>query len=507
MNSKFEKITENELNQNLRDKMDSIDNHIADNNIHVSSTDRIKWDTGSSIGNATSEKAGLFSADDKLKLDKIEASANNYTHPVFNSSGSYIQVDVDPNGHVIKGSNPDHLNITVTNSDQLGGRPAAGYATLLNPNFSGVVNAPTQSVSTSNNSVATTQFVHNVLTATGAGYIHPLSGITTELLPAGTDIVLKNSVASVAAISTTYPNPVEKWLVPVVPDSTNPSNCTYYLYKNSSWNLVDINDLWTKSFLITTVNKYGHVVEGSNPTSLDITVTNSNKLGGIDSSSFAKLDSPSFVGTPILATSLDINDSSNKLATTAFTHSLVNSIGNLPIGFEFLQINPNTPSGCLPFRGVSTTYNREEYKLLWNWLLTQGSYLISDALWWEKFNANDGNVPYYSTGDGSTSFRVPNINAYVRGSGYTSKTAYDSPGTYYRDGIPQLTGTFGVDDQTASQLSGVIKQDGFFTYDARSVLDEGDGRIIRFDSSLAIRVAPEVMPKTIVGTWFVKAKF
>ena len=29
--------------------------------------------------------------------------------------------------------------------------------------------------------------------------------------------------------------------------------------------------------------------------------------------------------------------------------------------------------------------------------------------------------PYYSTGDGSTSFRVPNINVYVRGSGYTSK--------------------------------------------------------------------------------------
>ena len=53
------------------------------------------------IGNATSDSAGLMSAEDKEKLDGIATGANNYTHPAYTqrASGLY-KITVDNTGHV-----------------------------------------------------------------------------------------------------------------------------------------------------------------------------------------------------------------------------------------------------------------------------------------------------------------------------------------------------------------------------------------------------------------------
>lgn len=79
--------------------------------------------------------------------------------------------------------------------------------------------------------------------------------------------------------------------------------------------------------------------------------------------------------------------------------------GGLPVGHEFFTTNPNIPAGCIPLLGGE--YSRTTYADLWAWVQTQSGYLLEESAWQAKAAANGGNVPFYSKGDGSTTFRVP----------------------------------------------------------------------------------------------------
>jgi hypothetical protein len=68
---------------------------------------------------ATPEDDGIFSKEDKTKLDNIEENANNYIHPVSGvTAGLYNQVRVNKQGHVVEGYNASTLinNANATNS-------------------------------------------------------------------------------------------------------------------------------------------------------------------------------------------------------------------------------------------------------------------------------------------------------------------------------------------------------------------------------------------------------
>lgn len=77
----------------------------------------------------------------------------------------------------------------------------------------------------------------------------------------------------------------------------------------------------------------------------------------------------------------------------------------LPVGFEYFTTNPNIPAGSLPLQGG--LYSRLAYPDLWAWVQTQQGYLIEESAWQAKAATNGGNVPFYSKGDGTTTFRVP----------------------------------------------------------------------------------------------------
>ena len=85
----------------------------------------------------------------------------------------------------------------------------------------------------------------------------------------------------------------------------------------------------------------------------------------------------------------------------------------LPVGFEYFQTNPNIQAGSIPF--VGGLWDRTIYSDLWNWVQQQDGYLISEDEWQALAIANNGAVPYYSTGDGSTNFRVPALSIWVKG--------------------------------------------------------------------------------------------
>lgn len=87
---------------------------------------------------------------------------------------------------------------------------------------------------------------------------------------------------------------------------------------------------------------------------------------------------------------------------------LINTQTGLPVGFEFFQTSPNARVGTLPLNGG--VFSRSEYPQLWSWVQSQGDYLIAESEWQSKASKNDGPVPFYSTGNGSTTFRVPDLS-------------------------------------------------------------------------------------------------
>ena len=105
--------------------------------------------------------------------------------------------------------------------------------------------------------------------------------------------------------------------------------------------------------------------------------------------------------------------------------------GGLPVGHEFFTTNPNIPAGCIPLLGGE--YSRTAYADLWAWVQTQAGYLLEESAWQAKAAANSGNVPFYSKGDGSTTFRVPSLKCWVKGA-----NGIEEVGSYLSAGLPIL---------------------------------------------------------------------
>lgn len=180
-------------------------------------------------------------------------------------------------------------------------------------------------------------------------------------------------------------------------------------------------------------------------------------------------------------------------------------IAKLPVGYEFFTFKPAVQTGVLQYLGGE--YSRETYKDLWKWVQTQPDYLISESEWQEKAAANNGNVPFYSTGDGSTTFRVPSIKCWVKGAAETGEI-----GKYLPAGIPNVKGGAGVSSASYSNTHyGTL--DNAFALGETTTLGLNAGSVIAlyngtFDASRCSSVygnADTVQPESIVGVWCVKA--
>ena len=178
--------------------------------------------------------------------------------------------------------------------------------------------------------------------------------------------------------------------------------------------------------------------------------------------------------------------------------------GGISVGYEYFTMNPNIPTGWLPLFGGE--YSREAYKDLWAWVQTQTGYLITEAEWQEKATANEGNVPFYSTGDGSTTFRVPSLKCHVQGANGVEKV-----GSYLAAGLPNIEGyvaNLGLNSNEAK-----ADYSGAFVPSA-STNDYGDSSRgnpktnLAFDASASNSIygnSDTVQPPSIVGMWLVKA--
>jgi microcystin-dependent protein len=178
----------------------------------------------------------------------------------------------------------------------------------------------------------------------------------------------------------------------------------------------------------------------------------------------------------------------------------------VPVGFEYFQMNPNVPEGSLPLLGG--VYSRDTYKDLWAWVQLQGGYLKTEAEWQTLSTANNGNVPFYSSGDGSTTFRVPSLHCWIKGSDGSAQLV----GSYLQAGLPNIEGEVGIFDMIVSVpcASGAFSEytpqpTGAAITPSGTAGINASTRIFKASNSNSIYGnANTVQPESIVGMWLVK---
>lgn len=182
----------------------------------------------------------------------------------------------------------------------------------------------------------------------------------------------------------------------------------------------------------------------------------------------------------------------------------------VPVGFETFTTNPNLQAGWLPLLGGE--YSRTTYADLWAWVQTQNGYLLEESAWQAKATANGGNVPFYSKGNGSTTFRVPALKCWVKGANSISEV-----GGYLVAGLPNITGSFDLRPVTGGQnvtwegRDGAIErivQTGDSSNSVAKGSDNGPLVNVSLDASRSSSIygkSTTVQPESIVGMWVVKA--
>lgn len=150
--------------------------------------------------------------------------------------------------------------------------------------------------------------------------------------------------------------------------------------------------------------------------------------------------------------------------------------GGLPLGHLFAWPFQTPPDGCIQCNG--STYSRVLYKDFWNYISSKG-WVKTEGEWNSIASANGGYCPYYSTGDGSTTFRTPKFAPFMQ-----VAIASANVGTYHRAGLPNIKGDLPVGEAASVvdlQLSGAFYQDG--TYTNRGLNSDADNRQAHFDAS------------------------
>lgn len=172
----------------------------------------------------------------------------------------------------------------------------------------------------------------------------------------------------------------------------------------------------------------------------------------------------------------------------------------VPIGQVFPVLDGIVPSDALPLTGG--LYSRAIYSALWDWVNEHAAErLVTEEVWQATKTANEGKwVSQYSTGDGSTTFRMPLWNSYTSGTADTSLV-----GSYVTDTQRNITGSIAMGIWSSPSGS----------FYANSTSNMKHGRVqetansVGFDASRSVgadHTGSEVRPKTGYILWCVKAR-
>ena len=290
---------------------------------------------------------------------------------------------------------------------------------------------------------------------------------------------------------------------------TTVGDVTTYTASYSAWNKAASTNYVENMVLIrqnSTAYSVGDIARSTALASYMLLECTSAGTTGASEPSFAGVDVGDVVSDGSLSWTII------KFASTDYVREEIRQHANMPVGYEYFTFNPNIPQGSLPLFGGE--YSRETYADLWAWVQTQTGYLKTEAQWQALSSANAGNVPYYSDGDGSTTFRVPSLKCWVKGANGTVSEV----GSYLAAGLPNITGglTFRSVDSGSSYYNIMTSRSGAFSDDGVSgetfsTAKGTNNRVptrVKFDASASNSIygnSTTVQPESIVGLWLVKA--
>lgn len=181
--------------------------------------------------------------------------------------------------------------------------------------------------------------------------------------------------------------------------------------------------------------------------------------------------------------------------------TLEKSVG-YPLGAIYPTLYGSIDVGSLPCLGGE--YNRETYKDLWELVQTKEGYVVTESEWQALNTANDGNVPKFSSGDGSTTFRLPKITKFLSGA-----ESINEVGNYQTDTQRNITGSIGeVFAPDPPLTTGAFSEE--VSRHIHVINDEAANHIwkINFDASRSVgteHTGEEVAPKHIKALYQIKA--
>lgn len=130
-------------------------------------------------------------------------------------------------------------------------------------------------------------------------------------------------------------------------------------------------------------------------------------------------------------------------------------VGALPLGHLFAWPFQTPPDGAIQCNGA--TYNRALYKDFFAYATSKG-WVKTESEWQSIATSNGGFCPYYSQGDGSTTFRTPKFAPFMQ-----VAIASGNVGKYPKAGLPDIQGspTFELVRSNSVSASGCFtKKDG-----------------------------------------------
>ncbi len=164
------------------------------------------------------------------------------------------------------------------------------------------------------------------------------------------------------------------------------------------------------------------------------------------------------------------------------------------VGDEWHSLTGKTPAGGVPYCGQIVT--RATYADLWAYVQAQG-LVKTEAEWDAAAKSKGGNVPFYSSGDDSTTFRMPKMEGYIKGA-----SVPEQAGTHIAEGLPNITGSFFSEAKGyySESYSGAFYQsDESKNYSGIGDSDSDDKRTI-FDASRSSPIygnSSHVTPETV----------
>lgn len=193
----------------------------------------------------------------------------------------------------------------------------------------------------------------------------------------------------------------------------------------------------------------------------------------------------------------------NKAMTPKSTAEVVKAKGNVPVGF--IKYNPLSiiEEGWLD-ASHGDTVERVAYPDLWAYVEAHPELLKTEEEYTTIGNNNEGHVPYYSSGNGTTTFRLPKILWYPCDTNDSTLR-----GTFATDTQRNITGSIGeVFAPNPPHTTGAFTEE--VSRKIHVINDSAENHIgkINFDASRSVgaeHTGDTVKPKTHYGCYVVKA--